>query len=52
LGLAISKRLVEMHGGQIWLESEYGHGATFSFQLALGGPPAAEPEPSDQTTSP
>ena len=52
LGLAISKRLVEMHGGQIWLESEYGHGATFSFQLALGGPPAAEPEPSDQATSP
>ena len=52
LGLAISKRLVEMHGGQIWLESEYGHGATFSFQLALGGPPAAEPEPSGQATSP
>jgi len=38
LGLTISKRLVEMHGGHIWVESEHGHGATFSFSLPLAGP--------------
>ena len=31
LGLAIVKQIVEMHGGQIWIESRLGHGATFSF---------------------
>jgi len=39
LGLTISKRLVEMHGGRLWVESEYGHSATFSFLLPLAGPP-------------
>ncbi len=43
LGLTISKRLVEMHGGRIWVESKYGHGATFSFLLPLADPSAAEP---------
>ena len=31
LGLALSKRFVELHGGRIWLDSEVGHGSTFSF---------------------
>jgi PAS domain S-box-containing protein len=36
LGLTISKRLVELAGGQIWVESQLGKGAVFSFLLPVG----------------
>jgi signal transduction histidine kinase len=36
LGLAVSKRLIELHGGRIWVESELGKGSMFTFALPAG----------------
>lgn len=35
LGLSIVKQMVELHGGRVWIESEYGQGATFCIEIPL-----------------
>jgi signal transduction histidine kinase len=42
LGLTLSKRIVELHGGRLWVESRLGHGSTFTFAI-----PAATSTPSE-----
>jgi signal transduction histidine kinase len=40
LGLAIVKRIVECHGGRVWVESEVGRGTKLSFEIPMEGPPS------------
>lgn len=45
LGLYISKAIVQMHKGKIWVSSEEGKGSTFSFSLPVAVPETRAPTP-------
>ena len=38
LGLVITRSIVEMHDGELWVESEHGKGSTFSFTIPMAEP--------------
>ena len=46
LGLALTRKLVEMHGGRIWVESEVGRGSTFHLVLPFRPRRRVTPPPS------
>jgi PAS domain S-box-containing protein len=43
LGLALTRQLVEMHGGRIWVKSEFGKGSRFSFTVPITQAAGREP---------
>jgi len=49
LGLTLSKRIVELHGGRMWMQSRLGEGSTFGFSIPLAH---AEPEPAPAAFGP
>jgi signal transduction histidine kinase/ActR/RegA family two-component response regulator len=49
LGLTLSRRLVELLGGRMWLESEVGRGSTFGFSLPALRPEAADKAPAGES---
>jgi PAS domain S-box-containing protein len=52
LGLALTRQLVELHGGRIWVKSEFGKGSRFSFTVPLTQATTKEPPANRPDTVP
>jgi len=52
IGLSVVKKIVELHGGTVWVESQVGEGTTFSFTLPRQETPSQELSTSPETTAP
>lgn len=51
LGLSISKTLIELHGGTIWVKSRENAGSVFSFTLPVGNRQATSPSPANPSVN-
>ncbi len=50
IGLAMCRKIIEYHGGRIWLDTEHRDGARFRFTVPAPPEPAGRPEPTDEET--
>lgn len=48
LGLAVTRKIAEEHGGTVQVESQVGVGSTFLLALPIAGPPTEQPEEAEQ----